>query len=50
MIWADSAYAGELVDWAMRELGNTLKIVRRPPDGQGFIVLPRRWVVERSLA
>lgn len=49
-VWADSAYAGELVDWAMRELNITIKIVRRPPDAQGFIVLPRRWVVERSLA
>lgn len=49
-VWADSAYAGELVDWAERELNITIKIVRRPPDAQGFIVLPRRWVVERSLA
>ncbi|MFJ2191901.1 IS5 family transposase [Kitasatospora sp. NPDC087861] len=50
IVWADSAYAGELVDWADKELHITLKIVRRPPDAQGFIVLPRRWVVERSLA
>lgn len=28
----------------------TLKIVSRPPTAQGFVVLPRRWVVERTLA
>ncbi|MFD5467986.1 DUF6192 family protein [Kitasatospora sp. NPDC127059] len=50
IVWADSAYAGELVGWAERELHITIKIVKRPPDAQGFVVLPRRWVVERSLA
>ena len=25
-------------------------IVKRPADGQGFVLLPRRWLVERTLA
>ncbi|GHH83998.1 hypothetical protein GCM10018781_72430 [Kitasatospora indigofera] len=53
-VWADSAHVGELVgelvDRVRRELNITGTIVRRPSDAQGFIVLPRRWVVERSPA
>ncbi|MGW2724017.1 hypothetical protein [Streptomyces sp. NPDC001492] len=43
-IWADSAYAGKLVDWAKKYLDITIKTGRRPPDAKGFVVLPRRWV------
>jgi transposase len=50
LVWADSAYSGELVDWSTRLLHLTLRIVNRPPGAKGFLVLPRRWVVERSLA
>lgn len=28
----------------------TIKTVSRPKDAKGFVLLPRRWVVERSLA
>lgn len=48
IVWADSAYAGKLVTWAKTYLDITIKTVRRPPDEKGFVVLPRRWVVERS--
>ena len=47
-IWADQAYGGALVDEVRRELGCTLEVVRRPKGQRGFVVLPRRWVVERS--
>nr|WP_267133492.1 transposase [Streptomyces sp. RB17] len=50
IVWADSAYAGQLIDWARRNLNLTLKTVSRPKNTAGFAVLPRRWVVERSLA
>jgi transposase len=49
LIWADSAYSGELITWADRLLHITLKVVNRPPGQKGFVVLPRRWVVERTL-
>ena len=50
LIWADGGYAGRLLDWAM-EFGNwLLQIVKRSDDMQGFEVLPRRWVVERTLS
>lgn len=49
-IWADSAYGGQLVDWAGQHLRLRLEIVKRTDDMTGFVVLPRRWVVERTLA
>ncbi|MFG2463791.1 IS5 family transposase [Streptomyces sp. NPDC048523] len=50
IVWADSAYAGKLVTWAKEYLNLTIKTVSRPKDASGFIVLPRRWVVERTWA
>ena len=48
IVWADSAYSGALVDWAARFLHLTIKVVHRPAGQSGFLVLPRRWVVERT--
>jgi transposase len=50
VIWADGAYRGTLVPWAAEHLRFRIEIVSRPPGVSGFVVLPRRWVVERSLA
>ncbi len=50
LIWGDGGYAGKLVSWAMDFAGWILEIVRRPKDAKGFVVLPRRWVVERTFA
>jgi putative transposase len=47
-IWADGAYAGSLIEWTREQCGWRLVIVSKPPDQQGFQVLPRRWVVERT--
>jgi putative transposase len=49
LIWADSAYAGELIEWAHEFGGWVLQIVKRT-DPHQFVVLPRRWVVERTFA
>jgi len=49
LIWADGGYAGKLIGWVAALTGWSLEIVRRPV-GHGFEVLPRRWVVERTLA
>jgi len=50
LAWADGGYAGKLVTWAKTALKLTVQIVRRPDDLHTFEVLPRRWVVERTLA
>jgi transposase len=49
-VYADAGFAGMLVDWCQRILRTALEIVRKAPDQKGFAVIPRRWVVERSLA
>jgi len=48
LIWADGAYAGQLVEWVKNTCGWLLEIVRRDPGVKGFQLLPRRWVVERT--
>jgi transposase len=49
-VFADAGFVGRLVGWAAQTLRTTLDIVRKPADRKGFAVLPRRWVVERTLA
>jgi transposase len=49
-LFADSGFAGRLVDWAAEYLRTTVEIVRKPAEQRGFAVHPRRWVVERTLA
>ena len=51
LIWADGGYRARQVDAAVTK--NTtlrLEIVKRSDDVKGFVVLPRRWVVERTFA
>jgi transposase len=48
--WADGGYAGKLLPWAATWLKLSVEIVKRPDDLHAFQVLPRRWVVERTLA
>lgn len=48
LTWADSGYTGRLVHWARQVLTIAVTIVKRTEPG--FVVLPRRWVVERTLA
>jgi len=50
LVWADGGYAGELVKTAKRYWSLAVEIVKRPDAAKGFVVLPRRWVVERSFA
>ncbi|MFD5350317.1 hypothetical protein [Streptomyces anulatus] len=48
-VWADSAYGGQLINWSGSFLNMTLKTVSRPRGAKAFVVLPRRWKVERTL-
>jgi putative transposase len=52
-IWADSKYHNHaLYAWIKENQDGfyELEIVSRPPGSKGFILLPRRWVVERTFA
>ncbi len=50
LIWVDEAYQGELEEAIRQGYDFALAVVSRPPGQRGFLRLPRRWVVERSIA
>jgi transposase len=50
VVWADGGYAGRLVGYARQVLRVTVDIVRKKEGQRTFEVLPRRWVVERTLS
>ncbi len=49
LIFADGGYAGRFVDWTRGWYGRFVEIVKRPASS-GFVVLPKRWIVERTFA
>ena len=48
--WVDQGYTGQAAQDAAAEHGIKLKVVKLPEAKRGFVLLPRRWVVERSFA
>jgi putative transposase len=51
LLWADNKYHNyELEDWLAGNARFTIEVVSRPKGARGFVLLPRRWVVERTLA
>jgi putative transposase len=51
VIFADSAYGrNELPEWVRQTFGWLLQTVLRPASVEGFVVLPKRWIVERTFA
>lgn len=49
-LWVDGAYRGRLLDWVKTHCRFLLQPVLRCDDQKGFVVLPRRWVVERTFS
>ncbi len=50
-IFADGAYSGAKLDTALENIGRwTIEVIKRSDAASGFVVLPRRWVVERTFA
>jgi len=49
LIWADGGYAGRFVDEAKSFFGRVIEVVKRP-DLKKFVVLPKRWIVERTFS
>lgn len=50
LVWADGGYTGQLLEWVKSFCCFILEIVKRSDSMTGFVVLPRRWVVERTFA
>jgi transposase len=48
--FADGSYRGADTATVAREHGIALQVVKLPETAQGFVLLPKRWIVERSLA
>ena len=48
--YADQGYTGAEPAAAAAKNGITLQVVKLPRAKRGFVLLPRRWVVERSFA
>lgn len=49
-IWVDGGSRGVLVEWAKSKCKILLEVVLRSEEATGFVLLPRRWVVERTFA
>jgi putative transposase len=49
VVWADGAYAG-IADWVQRKCQCLLTTILRPVNLHRFVVLPKRWIVERTFA
>lgn len=51
VIFADAGYQGQATAEAIGRVGQwQLSIVKRSDPAKGFVVLPKRWIVERTLA
>ncbi len=50
LVFADQGFSGRLVTWARQVLGVVVHIVGKPAGQKGFVVHPRRWVIERTWA
>ena len=51
LVWADGGYNARQVDQAVAKVANLrIEIVKRSDDMTGFVVLPRRWVVEPTFS
>jgi putative transposase len=51
LVWADNKYHNyALYAWVAEHAHYEVEVVRRPAGTKGFVRLPRRWVVERTIA
>ena len=47
-VYADTGYSGKLVGWTAANCSWTLEVVKRPAGSKGFVLVAKRWVVERT--
>ena len=50
LLWVDGTYRGQRVEWGSHHMRFVLRVTVRPEGAKGCVLLPRRWVVERTLA
>lgn len=49
-VWADQKYRNHILNEWLRDRPLEVEVVERPAGSRGFVLLPRRWVVERTFA
>jgi len=49
-VWVDGGYRGKVIEWVRARFRYRLEVVLRSDDVKGFVVLPKRWIVERTFA
>lgn len=50
LVWVDGAYRGSLLTWVADRFRFRLAPILRPFGAKGFVLLPKRWAVERTFA
>ena len=50
LIWADGGYRGKLIEWVAVQCFWILEIVKRNDQVKGFVIVPKRWIVERTFS
>jgi transposase len=50
LVWADGGYTGSLIGYCLAALALVVAIIKRSDGHKGFVVLPKRWIVERFFA
>ncbi|MFG2368218.1 transposase [Streptomyces mirabilis] len=50
LVWADGGCTGSLIEYGLTALALVIAVVKRSDDMRGFVVLPKRWIVERFFA
>lgn len=50
LVFVDQGYTGQAAEAAAASAGLRLEVVKLPEARRGFVLLPRRWVVERDFA
>jgi transposase len=49
LVWVDGGYRGpNFLRWVMDRYGWIIQVVLRPQEAQGFVLLKKRWIVERT--
>ena len=47
-VWVDGAYNGQVIERIRLDTGLDIEMTKRTDDVTGFVVVPKRWVVERT--